>query len=201
MVIPVVVLATLHSFPLPDNPRASHEVSTDLRAIVEAAMSSRASPVRVVLGENPNEVRRQLVGLSVEKIYNPHWEEGMVSSVHAGLKGLKKQVDLLSGVLLIQANGTAVSPKHLNRLIDAFKYMRADVVETFTEKGGSLPVLFHRDMLEKILELPADRPFSLVELGNDQKKISLPVQLDEGAEKFPFKDLGQYLRNMWRLAI
>ncbi|MFM8358590.1 MAG: NTP transferase domain-containing protein, partial [Verrucomicrobiota bacterium] len=59
-----------------------------LRHAVERALASRCRPVVVVLGAWADAIEPVLAGLPVQVARNPRWEEGVGTSIQAGLETL-----------------------------------------------------------------------------------------------------------------
>lgn len=118
MSLPAVVLAAGASRRL-GYPKQLVEVEDQplVRRAAQAALEAGFAPVRVVLGCRADEVALALAGLPVACLRNPAWEEGMASSLRAGLQGLPEA----SGVLLLVCDQVALAPSVLVQLREAFE--------------------------------------------------------------------------------
>jgi len=88
-----------------------------IRRVVEAATSSGAGPVFVVIGHQADRVRGTLAGLPVEFVENPDFEEGISASLRHGIGALPEDCD---GVLICLGDMPRVESAMLDRLINAF---------------------------------------------------------------------------------
>lgn len=97
-----------------------------IRKSVETAQQSGGGGVHVVVGYRADDMRRALLGLDVDIIVNPDFEEGMASSLRTGVAALQA---IASGVLILLADMPLISASHLRKLL-----------ETFAETGGKCVV-------------------------------------------------------------
>lgn len=106
----------------------AYQETTIIRSIVEKALKSNASETLVVTGSHKNEIRNDLEGLAIQLVENKRFEEGMLSSVQAGVSAINPDND---GVLILLGDQPMVSTLLINRLIAAFQK---------TEKGLIIPI-------------------------------------------------------------
>ncbi|HEX6010332.1 MAG TPA: molybdopterin-binding/glycosyltransferase family 2 protein [Geminicoccaceae bacterium] len=113
-----------------------------VRHVVEAALASRAAPVVVVVGHQQHEVRQALRGLKVRFAANPDHQEGLSTSLRAGLGALPPEVD---AAVVCLGDMPRVTPGLIDRLVAAFDpgAGRRIVVPTWRGKRGN-PVLWSR---------------------------------------------------------
>ncbi len=109
---------------------------------VDAALASKARPVVVVTGHEPERVRATLAGRDVIFAHNAHYAEGLSTSLKAGLDALPDDID---GVAIVLGDMPSVVAAHIDRLIAAFDPSagRTICVPTFNGKRGN-PVLWAR---------------------------------------------------------
>ena len=122
--------------------------------VVKAAIASQARPVVVVVGHQQAEVRAALAGLDVTFVENPHYAEGLSTSLKAGLTALPKEID---GALVQLGDMPSVPAATLDILIAAFNPLegRAIVVPTAGGKRGN-PVLWGRAFFDEMGKLQGD---------------------------------------------
>ncbi len=108
--------------------------------VVDNALASRAHPVVVVTGHQPDEVRAALGDRSVLYAHNPDFADGLSSSLRAGLAALPPETE---GALICLGDMPLVDGAMLDRLIAAFDpdQGRAIVLPTFNGKQGN-PMLW-----------------------------------------------------------
>ena len=87
------------------------------RIAAEAALASRADPVVVVTGHEPDKVRAALAGLDVRFVHNPDYADGLSTSLRRGIAALPEDVD---GAVVLLADMPGVDAAVVDRLIAAF---------------------------------------------------------------------------------
>ena len=81
-----------------------HEGEPLVRRAATAAVDAGANPVIVVLGANANLLEPSLAGLeSVTTVVNGDWEQGIASSLAAGLRALREAREF-DGVMITLAD-------------------------------------------------------------------------------------------------
>ena len=122
--------------------------------VVDAAISSRASPVIVVVGSDADRVRGALAGRGATIVENSGFAEGLSSSLRAGLAAVPADAD---GALVLLGDMPRVGAHHLDRLIAAFDPLarRAICVPTFCARLGN-PVLWSAAYFSEIAALSGD---------------------------------------------
>ncbi|MGE5259422.1 MAG: nucleotidyltransferase family protein [Actinomycetota bacterium] len=122
--------------------------------VVSAAIASGADPVVVVTGFESDRVEEVLRGLSATFIHNPDFEEGMSSSIHAGIKALPKDCD---GAMILLGDMPAIAASDLEALMAAFAKggSEAICVPVRDGKRGN-PLLWGRSYFAEMMQLSGD---------------------------------------------
>ncbi len=125
-----------------------------VRRVVEAALASAARPVIVVTGHQSAQVRRALDGLAVTLVENPHYADGLSTSLRCGLDAVPEDVD---GALIALGDMPGVAASDIDRLIAAFNPLegRAICVPSVGGKRGN-PVLWARAFFPEMREVTGD---------------------------------------------
>ncbi|HVV88143.1 MAG TPA: NTP transferase domain-containing protein, partial [Kofleriaceae bacterium] len=149
-----------------------------VRHAVTAALASRARPVVVVSGADPDGLGRALAGLDVIVVHNPDHALGMSTSLRAGIAAVAdRDVD---GALVCLGDMPRVTAAHLDALIAAFDPDgdATIVVPTCERKRGN-PVLWGRRHFAEIGDLRGDvGARALIERHADQVRL---LALDDPA--------------------
>lgn len=124
-----------------------------LRRVAESACGCGLAQVVVVIGAAASRVREVLAGLPVSVVYNEAWEEGMSSSLRAGIGALGSDVD---AVLVILADHPGLSPDLVTRLIEHQRLTGAAIVAPAYQSRRGHPVLFTRACFADLLRLEGD---------------------------------------------
>lgn len=124
-----------------------------LRA-VNAALASRATSVTVVLGHQAERLVPLLEGRPLRIVHNPDPDQGLSSSLRAGLSALPDEAD---AVLVQLADMPRIRATHLDRLIEAFDPAAPRIVvpEYLGQRGN--PVLWPRAFIEQMSAIHGDR--------------------------------------------
>ena len=128
-----------------------------VRHVVDAVLASRAQPVVVVTGHQRDKVEAALAGLPVKFVHNPHFADGLGTSLKAGiaaLGGLPAEVD---GAIVCLGDMPQVDAALINRLIGAFDpdHGALVVVPTIDGKRGN-PVVWSRRFFPDLMAVEGD---------------------------------------------
>jgi molybdenum cofactor cytidylyltransferase len=126
---------------------------TLLRRVVDAVLAAGASPVVVVLGAHRDLIRPEIEGMPVLVAENPDWEEGMASSVRAGVRVLDSFLPALDAGLLLPCDQPNLSPAAIARLVDIAARNEKSIVSARYGGHPGPPVLFARRHFHELMEL------------------------------------------------
>ena len=129
-----------------------------LRHAVEVALAGEqpaTGPVVVVLGAAAERLSPELAGLDVRVVVNDRWEEGLSSSVRAGLDALAS-AGAPDAALFTTCDQPLVTADLLRRIIAAYEASRSPIVAC--EYAGTLgvPALFDHSLWGELTELRGD---------------------------------------------
>jgi len=126
-----------------------------IRATVTEALASSADEVVVVTGHRGDDVAAALAGLKLRIVPNPHFAEGLSSSIRAGVAAVAGKADC---VVIHLGDMPLVRAQLLDRLIAAYNPVeqRSIVVPTFHGQFGN-PVLWGAEHFGKLTGLDGDR--------------------------------------------
>ena len=125
-----------------------------LRWTVEAALDSDARPVIVVTGHDAGKIEAALENLDVQLTHNPHYREGLSTSVKTGISALPSSAD---GALMLLGDMPAVGSQLIDRMIAAFSPAdgRSICIAMHGSERGN-PVLWARRFFPEIAALTGD---------------------------------------------
>jgi molybdenum cofactor cytidylyltransferase len=129
---------------------------TLLDRVVEAVSAAGVADVVVVTGWDRAAVEAALAGQRVRLVHNARWEEGMGSSIAAGVAALN--VDT-SGVVIVPADLPLLTPQAIATLVEAFRAADCNRIVFPTTTGGEQrnPVLWPRAHFGALLSLPPEK--------------------------------------------
>ena len=113
-----------------------------LRFVVESVLTVPVSPVVVVLGANAAEIAPCLDGLPVHLVVNPDWNEGMASSLRAGMEMLAACAPATQSVVGALADQPDVPAGHIAKLIETQTETGRPIVASECANVRGPPVLF-----------------------------------------------------------
>ena len=125
-----------------------------VRIAAEQALASRARPVIVVTGHQRDKVEAALQGLDVRTVHNPHFADGLSTSVKTGLAAVPETAD---GAIVCLADMPQVSAPLIDKLVAAFDPERGAlvVIPTIDGKRGN-PVVWARRFFPELMGLDGD---------------------------------------------
>jgi molybdenum cofactor cytidylyltransferase len=122
------------------------------------AREAGASPVIAVLGAEHEVIRRALPPGLALPVVNNRWEEGIASSIHAGLDALDAHAAETSGVLILACDQPRLTSEHLRALLAAFDDQTVPTVATSAYAGVvGVPAVFPRAIFVELRALSGDK--------------------------------------------
>lgn len=127
--------------------------STIVEQAVDNLLGSKIDEVIVVLGFKADEVRSLIATRPVRLAFNPDYEQGMSTSIIAGLRLVGSQSQ---AVMLALGDQPLIDSQTINRLIDKFySHDKGIVIPTYLGRRGH-PVIFAMRYKKQLLELKGD---------------------------------------------
>jgi molybdenum cofactor cytidylyltransferase len=128
--------------------------NTVLGQTIENVRRSVLREIILVLGDSAEAIRRQLtLPESLTLVINPSWQQGMASSLRAGLSAVSHQTE---GALILLADQPFVHPETLNRLVEQHCQSRAQIVIPTHRGVRGNPVLLDRSVFAEVMALEGD---------------------------------------------
>jgi len=127
--------------------------STILEQTIDNLLGSAVNEVIVVVGHKAEEVRKTIGTKPVKMAVNPDYEQGMSTSIVAGLSLVDSQAQ---AVMLVLGDQPLIDIQTINRLIDEFYDCDKGIaIPTYHGKRGH-PVIFAMKYKEELLGLKSD---------------------------------------------
>jgi molybdenum cofactor cytidylyltransferase len=124
--------------------------------VAETAVSTALQPVVVVLGANADSIKTELSAAGLSIVLNDEWEEGMASSLRAGLNFITENNPLVDGVIILVADQPHLTSMHLLQLLETLHKTGLPAAAcTYQGKLGT-PALFHKSCFPQLLALTGD---------------------------------------------
>jgi molybdenum cofactor cytidylyltransferase len=130
-----------------------YEGETLIARAARIAHQTGLEPVVVVLGAE-GEAVRAAIHAQVVFVENEAWQEGIASSMRAGLKALEEMAPDAAGVLMMPCDQPRLTVEHLLRLLGSFVDGRI-VASTYAGVRG-VPAVFPRNTWDELMRLSGD---------------------------------------------
>ena len=142
---------------------------TFLDNILAAIADSPVEHTVVVVGHHRAELE-SLVRPPVRTVFNPDYEQGMITSFQTGIRALPAEV---TGALLFLVDHPLVDPATIEALIAQAAPNRI-VLPVFEGRRGH-PVLFGSEVLEEILGLSSSQGANIIVRKDPSRIVQVPV--------------------------
>jgi molybdenum cofactor cytidylyltransferase len=150
-VIPVIILAAGASTRMGEPKQLLvYQGKTLLQHAIDTVKSAGFFPVVVVLGAFYDKIVHT-IAQKVIVVDNKLWEQGMASSLKAGLATVKEQFPHTQAVLCMLCDQPLITPAHLQALKQARG--KKPIVATRYHDIDGVPVIFERVYFERLLEM------------------------------------------------
>jgi molybdenum cofactor cytidylyltransferase len=113
-------------------------------------------PVFVVLGAHAEHIQRTACLPGCTILINPHWQEGMASSIRCGVQAVMEQCPGATGLLLLVCDQPALSSGHLRTLLAAHCMAPESIVASRYADHPGVPILAPRSFFPSLLALTGD---------------------------------------------
>lgn len=121
---------------------------------VDAALEAGLAPVLVVTGHQAEAVQAALAGRPVTFVHNARFEDGMASSLQAGIAALSDDID---AALVCLGDMPSVGPRHMAAIAAAYApESQRSICVPFSQGQRGNPVLLGRRFFPEIAQLSGD---------------------------------------------
>jgi molybdenum cofactor cytidylyltransferase len=124
-----------------------------IRRVAEAVCAARLAHVVVVTGAAAEQVRAAIRDLPIGVVFNPHWAEGVSTSLRAGIGALRPEIQ---AALVVLADQPGLTPGLIRRVVDCYVTTFAPIIVPVYEGQRGNPVLFDRRLFTDLLRLEGD---------------------------------------------
>lgn len=128
-----------------------------LQYVIEQAQSSALGPVVVTLGGNASAITNTIDLTNVDVVDNEDWEQGMSSSIRAGLKQVLEKYPSTDAVIVMMCDQPFVSAGLLQQLSKKQAYDGKAIVTSLYDGTMGPPALFHQSIFDELMKLEGDK--------------------------------------------
>jgi molybdenum cofactor cytidylyltransferase len=126
---------------------------TLLNRIITTANNLKAGPVLVVVNEE-GDLKEST---DIVTVTNHHWQDGMATSIHAGIERLQIEFPWVERVIITVCDQPYISVDLFKEMIDVYQKTNQPIIAcTYADTIGT-PVLFHRSLFPELMELSGDK--------------------------------------------
>jgi molybdenum cofactor cytidylyltransferase len=126
---------------------------TIVERTIDNLLNSALSETIVVLGYKDEEIRKTIAGKPIKIAMNPDYQQGMSTSIIAGLKQVDKRA---RAVLIALSDQPFVDSQTINSLVEAFiANKRGIIIPVYQGRRGN-PVIFAIEYKGELLNLKGD---------------------------------------------
>ncbi len=131
---------------------------TLLERALRAAKEAGAFPVLAMLGAHFAPICAMIPFDDAIPVLNDHWEQGISTSIHAGLSEVDVRAPDASGALVMGCDQPRLTAKHLRSLLRAFAEQKTPSIVASAYSGvRGVPAIFPRSVFSELLALRGDR--------------------------------------------
>ena len=120
---------------------------------VGSALAAGLEPVLVVCGHDSERVQAELRGLRCTTVHNPHYAEGLNSSLRAGIAAVPPKAQ---AALVMLADMPFVTADMVRTLAARYREGTARLVVSHYEGVDAPPMLYDRSLFSELLALQGD---------------------------------------------
>ncbi len=130
------------------------EGKTLLRRAAEIAVQANFYSTVIVLGANINSLQKEVEDLPLEIAENEIWDNGISSSIKAGLNAVSRQN--LDAAVIMLCDQPLVTTKTLHKIRDVFLHTGTPIAACQYQNTAGVPALFAREIFTELLNLQED---------------------------------------------
>jgi molybdenum cofactor cytidylyltransferase len=124
-----------------------------LRGAVRRALVGGLSPLLVVLGHESDRAWREIEDLPCQWALNPLYQEGINSSLKAGILAVPKEA---RAAMVMLADMPYVTPEMIAAMIDRYRTSEAPLVISDYEGVNAPPMLYDRSLFGELLAMTGE---------------------------------------------
>ncbi len=124
-----------------------------LRSAARRALAGGLAPLLVVLGHAAERAHQELAGLPCEVVLNPNYEQGITSSLQAGVAALPAHA---AAAMVLLADMPFVSAPMIAEMVARFRAASAPLVISDFAGVSAPPMVYDRVLFDELLAMTGD---------------------------------------------
>ena len=129
---------------------------TLLATIIAAAEATACEPVVLVLGAFAQEILTAHQNLNINHIINDSWQQGMSTSISAGLAKIADLDPTIENVIIAVADQPFITPAIFEALVTEKESSGKNIVGSRYAETIGTPVLFNKQYFKELMSLKGD---------------------------------------------
>jgi CTP:molybdopterin cytidylyltransferase MocA len=135
-----------------------HGGETLLERAIRLASEAGAAPVFAVLGANFKIISASVALRPSNPVFNQHWEQGISTSIHAGLDALDEAVPDAAATMILACDQPRLTTEHLRTLMESFAaQVEPSIVASAYAGVLGIPAIFPRAVFAHLRALRGDK--------------------------------------------
>jgi len=127
-----------------------------LQHSIEIIIASGIKPFIIVLGANADLLNQKIVNPDGIVVLNNNWNDGMATSINAGLTALLERYLTVDNVIFMTCDQPFVTKFLLNELIITHQQTGNSIVASSYDDALGVPALFSKTVFPELLQLKGD---------------------------------------------
>lgn len=156
-----------------------YQQKTLLQRAIQAAVGIPGACIVVVIGANQSLIKPDINNSAVIIEENPDWQQGMASSVRAGINRLTTVQPQVENALLMLCDQPFVDTVLLQKLIEKKQAGTGQIIASAYQNTVGAPVLFDRSYFDELTDLQGQE--GARKLLNKYKEHVISIPFENGA--------------------
>jgi molybdenum cofactor cytidylyltransferase len=149
-----------------------------LQRAIRIASDAGAAPVFVVLGAHRETIEAAVDFSSTSIVFNQDWQEGIASSIRAGVLFVEKDAPATTGALLMTCDQPRITSANLRAIIDTFQSQSPPTVAASSYAGVcGIPAIFPPVAYSALLSLRGDKGARSLFSASPWPLIAVPLEV------------------------
>lgn len=141
---------------------------TLLDITLEKAKKIISENIYCVLGANSNQIKNEINTENIEFIFNKNFEQGLSTSIVAGIQYFKKKQLKFDGIFILLADQPAIETSYLLTMIHLFKKNTSKIIASNYGDTFGVPAIIPKKYVNALVLIEADK--GAKEFINNHKK-------------------------------
>ncbi len=130
--------------------------NTLLGNAIDTANNAKIEKVFLVLGAEAQRIQEKLVSRNYEVLLNDKWQEGLGSSISAGISGIMNSESEPNAILIMLADQPFIDKTYINTLIKHYKANDGKIIATQYGSKMGVPAIFDKSFFLALQKLKGD---------------------------------------------